>query len=377
MTNSKNSGAIIVSGCPRSGTSLMMLLLKEALGEDRILGDKFPQQRRREALETQPKDARQAWRLRQAKSEAKEYQEADWFEQIKDMNPNGFWECPYTTPGICWTRGRTKKLNELLEKEKAPVCKVVSQGLALSDPRYIGKIIFMLRDPGSVAKSQERLKKSLEVVDPENKHKRRDLLKGITINNTQMFLRVSLAASQWISEHPDVPVHFVQYDQLLDDAATVLDGVKDFLGEGDFTEAVKLIDPSLKRSAPEWDDGLREDAELVYRKMKEQDWPAIEAFANDIETVLAERMTAWVCDRTGLKVSKRFCLDCVANRKYRQDAIAHAEVYGKDWRNAPCGYEVSYRKDNLVDGFVAAGDSVEAAFEKAVAQSIENNFWLD
>lgn len=117
-------------------------------------------------------------------------------------------------------------------------------------------------------------------------------------------------------------------------------------------------------------------AEFVYEKMQEKNWEAIKTFAQNPETVLAGRLTGWVCERTGLKVAKRFCLDCVANRKYRQDAIAHAEIHGKEWRGAPCGYEVSYRKDNLVDGFVAAGDSVEAAFEKAVAQSIENNFWL-
>ena len=33
---------IVVSGCPRSGTSLMMESLRRALGEDRILGIRFP-----------------------------------------------------------------------------------------------------------------------------------------------------------------------------------------------------------------------------------------------------------------------------------------------------------------------------------------------
>ena len=33
---------IIVSGCARSGTSLMMDCLRVALGEDKILGHKFP-----------------------------------------------------------------------------------------------------------------------------------------------------------------------------------------------------------------------------------------------------------------------------------------------------------------------------------------------
>jgi hypothetical protein len=37
--------ATIVSGCPRSGTSLMMLCMSMAVGEEKIIGVKFPQKR--------------------------------------------------------------------------------------------------------------------------------------------------------------------------------------------------------------------------------------------------------------------------------------------------------------------------------------------
>lgn len=365
------SGAIVVSGCPRSGTSLMMLLLREALGEGRILGEKFPQEKRLEALTAAPIDGRHAWRQYNVEKEGPEL-----LAQARDMNPNGYWECPYTVRGLHWSPGKTQELEDLLKKDPPDICKVVSQGLARSDPRYIGKVIFMLRDPGSVAKSQERLVRKLEVLDVKNKMKKRDLLKGLTVNNTQMFLQVTLAASQWMKEHPSVPVHFVDYNSLIDDPVGVLEGVKTFLGEGDFTEAAKLIDPSLKRSAPDWDDALREDAENVFTKVKEKDWDALESFAKDRKTKLAERLTAWRCARTGLNVTKRFCLDCVRGGKYRQDAIARATAHGLEWKTLPCAYEVSYSDANFVDAFVAGGDTVEAAFEKAVAKSIEENFWV-
>jgi len=374
MSDKTNGGVIAVSGCPRSGTSLMMLLLREALGKERIFGEKFPQQKRREILNAKPEDARHAWRLYTVKSN--EQEDFEWLEQTKDMNPNGFWECMYTTQGIRWARGRAKVLDELLRKKKSPVCKIVSQGLARSDARYIKKVVFMLRDPGSVAKSQERLKRKLDVIDLKNKQKQ-DLFKGIIVNNTQMFLQVTLAAAQWMKDHPSVPVHFVRYNELLDDPKKVLDEVNYFLEEGDFKKAVKLINPKLKRSSPEWDDGLRENAEYVYSKLKEQDFGALESFAKDPETVLAERLTAWVCVRTGLQVAKRFCEDCQDGKKYRQDAIAHAVMYGIDWKNLPCAYDVSYRKDNFVDTFVEGGDTIETAFEKATAQSIKENFWTE
>lgn len=374
MVDKTNGGVIVVSGCPRSGTSLMMLLMREALGENRIFGEKFPQLRKREALNAKPGDARHAWRLYSLNEEKKD--DPDWFVQTKDMNPNGFWECLFTTQGIHWARGRAHGLDDLLEKEKSPVCKIVSQGLARSDAKYIKKVIFMLRDPGSVAKSQERLKRKLDVIDLENR-KKRDLFKGIIVNNTQMFLQVTLAAAQWMKEHPDVPVHFVEYDALLDNPSSVLDGVKTFLGEGDFKTSAKLINPKLKRSKPSWDDDLRENAEHVYDKIKKQDWDALESFAKDTGTVLAERLTAWVCARTGLRVTKRFCQDCQDGKKYRQDAIAQAVAHGIDWKSLPCAYEVSYCKDNFVDTFVAGGDTIEAAFEKAKTKSIEENFWTE
>ena len=45
------AGLLLVSGCPRSGTSLCMDIQRLAHGEDVILGEKFPQEGRKKALE--------------------------------------------------------------------------------------------------------------------------------------------------------------------------------------------------------------------------------------------------------------------------------------------------------------------------------------
>ena len=36
----------IISGCPRSGTSIMSLCILSSIGEDRLIGKKFPMQRK-------------------------------------------------------------------------------------------------------------------------------------------------------------------------------------------------------------------------------------------------------------------------------------------------------------------------------------------
>jgi len=46
IPNWNRKGLTVVSGCPRSGTSLMMDCLRTAFGDDRIIGNKFPQEER-------------------------------------------------------------------------------------------------------------------------------------------------------------------------------------------------------------------------------------------------------------------------------------------------------------------------------------------
>ena len=44
-------GLVVVSGCPRSGTSVNMDIQREAHGEESICGEKFPQENRKKARE--------------------------------------------------------------------------------------------------------------------------------------------------------------------------------------------------------------------------------------------------------------------------------------------------------------------------------------
>lgn len=91
--------SIIVSGLRRSGTSMMMLALKES-GIPLI-----------------------------AKEMADEH------------NPNGYWETQYVTRGIKHDMGDG-------------AIKITADGFYFSDPDFIDKVIVMLRDPKIVLKSQ-------------------------------------------------------------------------------------------------------------------------------------------------------------------------------------------------------------------------------
>ena len=145
---------IVISGCPRSGTSLLMDCMRHTFGDDRIMGAKFPQEKNLQDKQYENEDDN-AFETRMHLSsifnkDKIEKAQKD-FELIKDMNPNGFWECRYSVAGIKWHIG--------FKDNPKTIVKVVSQGLPQTDPRYVDKMIYMLREPHQVAKSQERLRR--------------------------------------------------------------------------------------------------------------------------------------------------------------------------------------------------------------------------
>jgi hypothetical protein len=129
----------VVTGEPRSGTSLMMNILK-TLGCD-ILGSQFP------SIE---------------KGAGK--------EQIKrslELNPDGFWE----VPGLVARGGRKATPEDLLKMLSGKTVKLISRAL-LQTPREviekIDKIIFCSRNPREVMQSQTRLVSNVMVATPNS-----------------------------------------------------------------------------------------------------------------------------------------------------------------------------------------------------------------
>ena len=370
---------IVVSGVSRSGTSLMMNLIRIALGdegEERIFGSRFPQEEtgkkpKKGDDETEPE---YQWRMYATTLyEQKSWEEiladrAKDFEHSKDMNPNGFWESVFVKRGVKRNRGTFKTMNEYAAKKKSTYVKVISSGLARSDPNLINKVVYMLRDPGSVAKSQERLIRRMDLINPETKERYNFWDLHDPVNSPEMFIELSIMGANWMNDFPEVPVHFVFYNDLISKPFETLDKLQEFLGEGDFHTAAKVINPKLKRSYPDLaDHPMREDAELVYQYMIDRNWDGIEKFRGDRTTQTARKLRSWMCMRSRTIVNEIVCKECRTKslKHYRGSAkaTARASVPPIDWENTACAYEVAYR----IDGKPLI----------SIEESIKNNFWLD
>ena len=332
---------IIVSGCPRSGTSLMMDCLRQALGDDRIIGKAFPfEDRINQRAETEiEKYIKKKYGIRTKDQEA--------VEKSKDMNPNGFWECRYTVQGVKWHRG----IDRVCKPEM--VCKIVSQGLAHSDPKYIDRIIYMMRHPREVAKSQERLRSNLPGAEELKE-------KAGPVHSPKMFVDVTCAAARWLLENPK-PIQLVHYDSLIEYPEETLGAVKGFLGEGDFSK--HPIDRGLKRSAREdIDNELWEDAEHIYDRFIAGDYQNLVEYIENPKSRTNKVGARYPCVRLDEMVVYKHCENCYNDKMTMWNLRKKAEERKIDWRNEPCVFECGIGID--VD-------------TKAVEQSIQFNHWED
>lgn len=359
-----NSGAIVVSGCPRSGTSLMMQIMREALGPDRIIGDRFPfekgaeQERERKDGENDTEYEMRLYTIDLERPNA----EAEAAE-TKDMNPGGFWECIHTSRGLVRRPGPDHRAEavEILNAKKPKVVKVVSQGLAGSDPDLISKVVLMMRNPRSVAKSQERLKRDL--VFWNEKGQKLDLFSGLKVHSPKMFIRVTWDLAYWLTENEDVDILPVLFDDLLQSPAETLANVQRFLGEGDFKAAAKIVNPRLNRSMPEEQpSALWPEAEYVYERLKQLDFADIIRYMSDPARQYNIENSGWMCPRMGEVTVAAHCKKCLTDAKFRHNLRAHAEKHERDWKNAPCAYECAYAVDQPL---------------KTIDESIADNHWLE
>ena len=307
----------IVSGCPRSGTSLMMELLRVTLGDERIVGAQWPQEQTREIPnDTKGRKSLREWRQSQRPK-----------RDHKDMNPYGFWECEYTVQGI-----KFNPRKPVPDKDK--FCKIVSQGLAQSDPKYINKVIFMLRHPRTVAKSQEKLVRSgfNDEGDPEKD--------GVAqkVHEARMFNRVTPAAAWWLLEFK-VPYLIVEFDDLIEDPDTQLERVRLFLGEGDMSSARSVINPELRRSIPQDRKGREwEIADELYNFMRTNDLAGIEPYL-EAEAEKPREIEQLMCPRLQRVVAINECKLCRSDPNTYKNFMAQAIAKDIDWYQTPCGYD--------------------------------------
>ena len=321
----------VVTGCPRSGTSLAMRILESAFGKERILSAGEP----KKAREPKRSEIQQYIFDKVGKGERKASA-----ARAKDMNPNGFYEMGFCVRGIFYSPENEQLLNDDLTTESPKIVKVVSQGLSRSDPRHIHKIIYMARDPRAVAKSQERLGRS-DPMNPEDAPRREG--KPVLVRSAGMFCRVTVAAARWIVAHPSIPVHVVNYDDLIDNPQATLSCVEGFFGEGDFSAAHELIDTGLRRSDKEpLEDEVGAFAMALFELLKVGDFEGIVAAERSrIEDLKNNPKTveSWYCPRLNQNVAVQLCDLCRGHKQTTLNLIQNAERMRIDWRYEPCPYE--------------------------------------
>jgi len=352
---------IVVSGCPRSGTSLTMEIMRTVLGQDRIRGIKFPREEI-DRTKKRPNETEYQYNYRKYVVNHFEPNRHLLNEKSRDMNPNGFWEHPaFTVNGVRYSMEHSALLKEIKAEKNPSVCKIVSQGLAESDPVYIDKVVYLLRDPASVAKSQERLTRSMMIKHPET-GEMINFWKGAKVIEPRMFIDVSIVAAQWFLANPEIPVCLVKYDCLVSTPGEVLNRIGDFIGEGDFMEAEKLIQVKLNRnSGYELDHPLAEEAFTVYNFMCDGDWQGVIDYAKNQSTRRSEERRQWFCLRRGMGTDSMICDMCQVDTLMRDSFKLSAKQQGIDWIKLPCGYECGYDKG--------------MTNHKSIEDSIEHNHW--
>jgi len=204
---------IIVTGEPRSGTSLMMNILKN-LGYE-ILGNKFPL------------DGKKIDKKRE--------------ERSLYLNPDGFWE----VPGIV-IKGISNE--EFLKKTDGKAIKLVCRAL-LQTPKeiidQIDKIIFCARNPREIMQSQTKLVSSIKVASKSGWKFAPELSK---INYTNY----KLSVGRFILEANKIElwnkILVVNYNDMLFSTEEQLEKICDFLNIPLKKEVSKIVKKDLYRS---------------------------------------------------------------------------------------------------------------------------------
>ena len=336
----------IVSGDPRNRTTLMMRIHLHALGEDRIIGDKWPQISKLKLIKNMPFGPERKIFHRMWKKREKRRVRIN-FDKAKIMNPLGFYEVSgWVVNGIKYTSDRS----ELIDKLDGRVIKVVSKGLASTDPRYVGRIVYMVRHPGSVATSQEDIHRKFDRGE-------------IKINSPKDYNFHSYMAARWILDNPQVPVLPVDSDRMISEPDYVLSQVAEFEGEPEIAKQGRLIDIRLVRSKPKDNTSkIWADAFLTHKMLLAGDWQGIADYYEKNQTATHGAVESWPCLRRGDYVNQKMCELCMHRPEAMKMFRRFAESKEIDWRKEPCTYECTrLPEEDLVD----------------IEDSIAENHWLE
>lgn len=191
IKNKATQPIIVVSGLPRSGTSMMMKML--AAGGVPIITDNL-----READESNPKG----------------YYE---FERVKKLKEND---------------------NEWLNDARGKAVKIISVLLEYLPASHPYKIIFMRRDLDEILASQKKmLIRQGKPTDDVSDEKLASIYQKHLANVTN-----------WLANQPNIDVHYASYNELIAEPEQHLPLILQFLSTSlDNQAMLQVIDPSLYR----------------------------------------------------------------------------------------------------------------------------------
>jgi len=316
---------VVVSGIPRSGTSLCMLCFSKAVGLDNIAGKKFPSEARI-VLEKQDGESDARFNFRSyMHSRTVTQDDIDDVNFSKDMNPNGFWEDGrFSVRGIHY--------GPMLESFDGKVGKIVSSGLANTDPRYMKRVVYMLRNPHAVAKSWERVRRMPFMRAKEEAE--------LEIHDPIGFIRGTYQAALWFLRNPEVPRLFVEFEELVADPDNTLARVGEFAGV-DFKD--HPINPKIQRSNKSEDrkeHRLFEYAMPLYYMMRREDFLGVVEFFRDNAVEIMKESSSTHCLRLGGRVPYNVCKICISGSSdFIRNKIVQAETKGIKWQDEPCVFE--------------------------------------
>lgn len=232
----------IVSGEPRSGTSMMMQTLN-------LLG--VP-----------------VWKNDELQNISKDI---DQIKHVQKLNPKGFFETGFVVRGINVERIKKNKdkpdFDKILESHNGETIKIITRGLLHTDLELIDKIIFCARSPRAIAYSQTELITSVMIASDKGNWK----FPQLKFNSLNYIINISRLLKN-IDKFKDKML-IVQYDDMLNKTKESIMSIISFLNltpnEDQIYLTIKNIDPSLNRKSnppsipgKEW-----EIAEELYRNL--------------------------------------------------------------------------------------------------------------
>lgn len=301
-------------------------MVKTAMGDDKFIGSKNPRITTKRNEENEKDPVKQY--LHSKKNEKQ--------DEMEDLNPTGFHEMAWSVSGIQYSMFH----HSTLKSNERKAVKVVSQGLAKTDPGYVDRVIYCSRNPRCVAKSQERLRGHFGPAGNPT-------VDGIkeTIHTPEMYIQTTIMAAKWFILNNDVPVLIVDYDQIHTETQVTVDKIGAFIGEGNWSNVSSVVDSKLNRSKPEnIENSMWYIADEIYRLTLEKRWNDIVAIQSQFrveKNAEIKKIGRMRCTRLNATVTTFQCNACRTCPHTRKNFRNNARG---DWGSEPCLRDVQEGK---------------------------------